>query len=128
MPFTQADLLRALHDCFDPQLKCNIVDLGLVDSLSLQEDLEAPGRNIPGVPQKYRATITLIPTNTDELWQSQMAAQIENRLAGLENISTSKAAFITTKIWTPDRISPAGRRTLGLDRPKPNQLVEIKLP
>jgi len=122
------DLINALRDCFDPHLKCNLADLGMIEKATLTEDLEAPGSGIAGVPQRYHAHIVLLPSSTDELYQAQLAALIQNRLAGLEAISKSTVAFHQKDIWRPERITAEGRRLLGLDRPRPGQLVEIKLP
>jgi metal-sulfur cluster biosynthetic enzyme len=84
---TDADLLHALRDCYDPILKRNIVDAGLVRAATLTEDHEAPGANIPGVPPRYIAHITLLAPSADEAAIAQLRAQIENRLAGLPAIS-----------------------------------------
>ncbi len=63
---TESDILLALRDCYDPVLPCNIVDLGLIRSITITPDPEAPGANIPGVPQKHTIKIELTPTQTDE--------------------------------------------------------------
>jgi metal-sulfur cluster biosynthetic enzyme len=112
---TEATLHAALRDCYDPTLPCNIVDLGLIQSATLTPAPEAPGANIPGVPQKFRATITLTPTTQDETSNAQLSAQIANRLAGLEHILSTSVILLDQPLWTPHRITPAGRRTLGLD-------------
>jgi metal-sulfur cluster biosynthetic enzyme len=113
----------ALRDCYDPTLPCNIVDLGLVESITLTPDPEAPGATIPGVPPKFRATITLTPTTQDEAANAQLAAQIQNRLAGLETILHTEVTLLDQPTWTPQRITPAGRRLLGLEG-NPN-LIQI---
>jgi metal-sulfur cluster biosynthetic enzyme len=113
----------ALRDCYDPTLPCNIVDLGVVESITLTPDPEAPGATIPGVPQKFRVTITLTPTTQDEPANSQLAAQIQNRLAGLETIFHTEVTLLDHPTWTPQRITPAGRRLLGLEG-NPN-LIQI---
>jgi metal-sulfur cluster biosynthetic enzyme len=113
----------ALRDCYDPTLPCNIVDLGVVESITLTPDPEAPGATIPGVPQKFRATITLTPTTPDEAANAQLAAQIQNRLAGLETILHTEVTLLNHPTWTPQRITPAGRRLLGLEG-NPN-LIQI---
>ena len=51
---TETDILAALRDCYDPALPCNIVDLGLIRSIKITPDLEAPGTGIPGVPPSSR--------------------------------------------------------------------------
>lgn len=114
-PLTEADLLAALRDCYDPHLPCNIVDLGLVHSLSLTPDSDAPGARVPGVPSKYRVALSLTPTTIDEAAQAQLSAQISNRLAGLQTVSQTTVTFLDEPRWTPLRITPSGRRTLGLD-------------
>src|ERR1700733_10433355 len=120
---TESDILKALRDCYDPVLPCNIVDLGLIHTLTITRDLEAPGTNIPGVPQKHIIKIALTPTQTDESSQAQLVAQITHRLAGLETVSRSNIVLLETPIWTPLNITPAGRKTLALDG-NPN-LVQI---
>jgi len=112
---TEADILAALRDCYDPSLPCNIVDLGFVRSILITPDLEAPGSSIPGVPQRYKIQIALTPSNDDEAPNSQLRAQIENRLAGLEAVSNTTVTLLSTPAWTPQSITTAGRKILGLD-------------
>jgi metal-sulfur cluster biosynthetic enzyme len=119
----ERSIQAALRDCYDPTLPCNIVDLGLVESITLTPDPEAPGATIPGVPQKFRVTITLTPTTQDEAANAQLTAQIQNRLAGLETILHTEVTLLQNPTWTPQRITPAGRRLLGLEG-NPN-LIQI---
>ena len=84
---TDTDLLLALRDCYDPRLRRNIVELGLVRTATLQRDAGAPGANIPGVPPRFIAHIGLTAPGSDEAANAQLAAQVENRLAGLPAIS-----------------------------------------
>lgn len=121
---TEDDILSALRDCYDPVLPCNIVDLGLIRSINITPDPEAPGQNIPGVPQKHKITITLTPTQQDETQLAQLQAQIINRLAGLETVSQTTVTLLEDPAWTPQDITPKGRRLLGLDG-NPN-LVQIR--
>ena len=111
----ESDILQALRDCYDPEIPCNIVDLGLIHSIQIQPDHEAPGSGIPGVPQKHTVAITLTPTNPTEAAEAQLTAQISNRLAGLETISQTNITITRTPTWTPQNITPTGRKTLGLD-------------
>jgi metal-sulfur cluster biosynthetic enzyme len=112
---TEADIRAALRDCYDPELPLNIVDLGLVQSIAITPDLEAPGTGIPGVPQKHMIHIDLIPTHPTETAEAHLRAQIINRLAGIETIAQTTVTILTTPTWTPQNITPAGRRILGLD-------------
>ena len=121
---TESDILTALRDCYDPVLPCNIVDLGLIRSIIVTPDPEAPGVNIPGVPQKHAIEIALTPTQSDEAPNAQLQAQIINRLAGLETVSRTTVILLDTPVWSPLNITPAGRKTLGLDG-NPN-LIQIR--
>ena len=121
---TESDILLALRDCYDPVLPCNIVDLGLIRSIAVIPDLEAPGTHIPGVPQKHRIEIQLTPTQKDEAANAQLQAQIANRLAGIEAVSHTTITLLDHPAWTPLSITPAGRKILGLDG-NPN-LIQIR--
>ena len=121
---TEDDILTALRDCYDPVLPCNIVDLGLIHCIEVTPDREAPGANIPGVPQKHRVKIEITPTQTSEDAHSQLRAQIINRLAGLETVSQTEVIVRDYPAWSPQQITASGRRTLGLNG-NPN-LVQIR--
>lgn len=121
---TEADILIALRDCYDPEVPCNIVDLGLVQKIAIMPDPDAPGAGIPGAPQKHNIRIELILTSHTEEAASQLCAQIENRLAGLEQVGQAAITILDSPGWTPASITPAGRRILGLDG-NPN-LVQIR--
>ncbi len=121
---TESDILAALRDCYDPELPCNIVDLGLVRAITITPDTEAPGTGIPGVPQKHQVQIDLILTHPSEAAEAQTRAQIANRLAGLETVSKTTIAILAKPTWTPANITPTGRRILGLDG-NPN-LIQIR--
>jgi hypothetical protein len=93
---TDADLLTALRDCYDPLLKRNIVDLGLVRAATLQPVLEGPGANIPGVAPRFIAHIDLFAPRSDEASNALLYAQIENRLAGLPAIARTEIRVLPT--------------------------------
>jgi hypothetical protein len=80
------DLLHLLRDCYTATGR-NVVDAGLIRSATLTPDPGAPGQNIPGVPLRHLARITLYAPSADEAANAQLLAQIENRLLGLQTIS-----------------------------------------
>lgn len=121
---TETEILAALRDCYDPAMPCNIVDLGLIRSVSIAADVDAPGAGIPGVPQKHHIYIELALTNPTDEAAAQVTAQIENRLAGIEQVGGRTVIIVSSPPWTPQQITAAGRRILGLDG-NPN-LVQIR--
>jgi metal-sulfur cluster biosynthetic enzyme len=82
-PVTDVDLREALRDCYDSRFRRNIVDMNLVRSATLRLDPESPRYAAP----RSVAHIHLTAPSTDEAATSQLVAQIENRLLGLEAIS-----------------------------------------
>jgi metal-sulfur cluster biosynthetic enzyme len=112
---TEADIRAALRDCYDPEVPCNIVDLGLVYHVAVAADPDAPGAGIPGVPPRHRVAISLTLTSPGCPAHTQIVAQIENRLAAFQTISRTEVALVWQPAWTPQRISPEGRKRLGID-------------
>jgi metal-sulfur cluster biosynthetic enzyme len=91
---TDADLVNALRDCYDTLQQRNIVELGLVQSAALVRDAEAPGASVRGVPPRYIARITLRAPGSDDTRNTQLRAQIENRLTGLPGISRAEIEML----------------------------------
>ncbi len=114
---SESHLRDALRACFDPQLGLNIVDLGLVHSIDLALDTDAPGSGIPGVPPRQKLNLMLLKATEDEAQQGQLVALIASRIAGLPEISHATVAFTDNPAWSPSLITPEGRRALKLDQP-----------
>ena len=115
---TEEHIRQALRDCYDPEIPLNIVELGMVSSIVVKLDPDAPGAGIAGVPDRYAVQVTLLSPGEDEEHQAQRSALIANRLAGLPELSkvTIQTEYATP--WTPARITEAGRRQLRLDQPQ----------
>ena len=106
---TEAQIREALRDCYDPEVPLNIVDLGLVYKVTLNEDPDAPG-----LTPKQKVSIDLTLTSPGCPAHEQIAAQIQNRLAGIQGISKSSVQLVWEPKWSPERISEEGRKKLGI--------------
>jgi metal-sulfur cluster biosynthetic enzyme len=127
---TKAEILAALRDCYDPEIPLNIVDLGLVHSVSIVPDPDAPGAGIPGVPPRHRVKIALTLAQIADPEDTPLIAQIQNRLAAFETISRTEVTLLREPAWNPGRISPEGRARLAnhLTSNQPaNALVQIQI-
>ena len=116
---TEDDVREALRACYGSRAvygqAVNVVDLGLVAGIALAVDAEAPGAGIPGVPVRQALRLTLLRGFGDEDGEAQMAAQIGNRMAGIEELSRTLVEFADEPRWSEARVNAQGRRTLGLD-------------
>jgi len=112
---TPETIRDALRDCYDPEVPCNIVDLGLVYSVSVEPDPEAPGAGIPGVPARHKVRIGLTLTSKGCPAHTQIIAQIEGRLSAFETVSRTEVNLVWEPAWNPARISAEGRKLLGID-------------
>lgn len=106
---TESDILTALHDCFDPQVKLNLVDLGLIYAIAIELDPDST----PKWPRQ-RVKVTMTLTTPQHPAGSQIVEQVENRLAAIRGVSKARVELVSEPGWTPHLISPAGRQQLGI--------------
>jgi metal-sulfur cluster biosynthetic enzyme len=96
---TNEDLVyEVLKECFDPEIPLNVVDLGLIYEVKAGVD---------SVDVKMSVTSPACPSG------ATIAADIATKLseAGFPN---PQVQIVIEPAWTPQRISEAGRKTLGI--------------
>jgi metal-sulfur cluster biosynthetic enzyme len=107
---TESDILTALRDCFDPEVKLNLVDLGLIYGIETAHDPDST----PAWPRQWvKVTLTLTTPHCPA--SGLILEQVNNRLAGIQDISKVELNLVWEPKWTPHRISVAGRKQLGLE-------------
>jgi metal-sulfur cluster biosynthetic enzyme len=121
-PFTESDIREALRVCYDPELAVNIVDLGLVYTITVTQDHEAPG-----FEPRYNVAVTLTMRAHSDDREAMLIGQVKNRLAGMPQVSQSTVHLVWEPAWTADRMTAAARQQLGLDRAPKQGLITIKL-
>jgi metal-sulfur cluster biosynthetic enzyme len=109
MPLSEHDILDALRDINDPELPVNIVDLGLIYKVDL-----APDPDAPGMLPKQKVAIDISMTTPNCPAHAIILEQVRNRLAGLPDLSWIDVNLVWQPAWTPDRISPAAQKKLGI--------------
>lgn len=105
----ESDILTALRDCFDPEVKLNLVDLGLIYSVETGPDPDSTPK-WPRQWVKVRMTLTTPQCPASGL----ILEQVNNRLASIPEISKVDVQVVWEPKWTPHRISESGRRQLGI--------------
>lgn len=106
---TEEELRTALRDCFDPEVKLNLVDLGLIYGIATEPDPDST----PSWPRQ-RVKVTMTLTTPQCPASGLIFEQVNNRLLSLQQVSKVEVDLVWEPRWTPHRISAAGRAQLGL--------------
>ncbi|MGV8968254.1 MAG: metal-sulfur cluster assembly factor [Cellulomonas sp.] len=102
IPPSAADIEEALRDVIDPELGINIVDLGLVYGLSVDQ-----GNNVV-----IDMTLTSAACPLTDVIEDQTATSLEGLVA------TFRINWVWMPPWGPEKITPDGReqmRALGFN-------------
>ena len=99
MAVTEKMILDALKTVKDPELNLNLVVLGLV------YDVEVEGTHVHA---RVSLTSPMCPV------AEEIISMAEEAVLGVEGVETAKVQLTFDPPWTPDRISPLIRSSLGL--------------
>lgn len=98
---TQMEKVYAqLKEVYDPEIPVNIVDLGLV------YDVKVDG-------PKCQVTMTLTSQACPEA--RTIPDMVRRRVNTIEGIAETAVEVVWEPQWTPQRISPEGRKILGIE-------------
>lgn len=96
---TEATVLEALRQVVDPELNCNLVDLGLVYSTEIQDD-------------RVRVVMTL--TTAGCPMHESLVEGVRTALLALEGVREVTVDVVWDPPWNPAMMTPEGRARLGL--------------
>ena len=99
---TEINWLDALREVIDPELMVNIVDLGLIYSVSADEEAEQ------GVAVEMTLTSPACPAGPQIVQQAKMA------LERLHDVNQAKVTLPMSPPWTPERMTDDARDQLGI--------------
>src|ERR1700728_2642715 len=89
-----------LRQCYGPEIPLNIVDLGLVYSVTLKEG---------------QANVKMTLTSPGCHLGGQIAGNVQERLLALDAIQEANVELVWDPPWHQSMISPGGRKVLGLE-------------
>ena len=92
---------EALKDVFDPEIPVNVVDLGLIYDIHVDEE--------------NRVAVLMTLTAAGCGMGPYIAQQAEWAIASLEGIHDVDVQIVFDPPWTPDMITEDGKKTLGID-------------
>lgn len=105
MAVTNQQVLAKLKECYDPELPCNIVDLGLVYDVQLKP---VEGATDTRIDIKMTLTSQACPL------AGQISAQVQRKLLELRGVAEANIEVVFDPPWSFARISADGKKTLGL--------------
>jgi probable FeS assembly SUF system protein SufT len=103
--FSEQAVWNALRTCFDPEIPVNIVDLGLIYDLAIEQ---APGG---GNSVEVKMTLTAPGCGMGPV----IAEDARQKIAALPTVENAKVHIVWDPQWTPQMISAEGRKVLGLE-------------
>jgi probable FeS assembly SUF system protein SufT len=103
--FSEQAVWDALRTCFDPEIPVNIVDLGLIYDLAI-EDTAAGGKSL-----EVKMTLTAPGCGMGPV----IAEDARRKISALPSVEQAKVHIVWDPQWTPQMISETGRKALGLE-------------
>ena len=89
----------ALRDVIDPELGYNIVDLGLIYALAIEDGV---------------VTLSMTMTTPGCPAQDYLIAGVEDRIRQLPGVTDLKVDVVWEPPWSPQRMSPLARAQFGI--------------
>jgi probable FeS assembly SUF system protein SufT len=105
-PFSEERVWDAMRSCFDPEIPVNIVDLGLVYDLSVEDHPEGGGRLV-----EVKMTLTAQGCGMGPV----IADDARQRILALPGVREAKVHIVWDPVWNPRMISENGRKILGIE-------------
>ncbi|GIW43519.1 MAG: putative Fe-S cluster assembly protein SufT [Candidatus Binatia bacterium] len=94
-----------LRTCYDPEIPVNIVDLGLIYDLQIQD--------LPGGGKRVDVKMTLTAPGCG--MGVYIAQDARAKILSLPEVEEAEVSLVWDPPWSPHMISPAGRQILGMD-------------
>jgi metal-sulfur cluster biosynthetic enzyme len=96
---TKEQVYEALHECYDPEIPVNIVDLGLIYDVEVNDDKVA-----------VKMTLTAPGCGMGPM----IANDARRRILALEDVTDATVDLVWDPPWNPSMISEAAKQKLGI--------------
>ncbi|MEY2598996.1 MAG: hypothetical protein RLZZ142_1255 [Verrucomicrobiota bacterium] len=103
-PFDVEQVWAQLREVYDPEIPVNIVDLGLIYGMEVEEG-----------ERGKRVLVQMTLTAPGCGMGPSLAADARHRLEGLPGVAEAEVRLVWDPPWGPERISAEGRVKLGLE-------------
>ena len=106
VPFGEKLVWEAMIGCFDPEIPVNIVDLGLIYDLQI---------NDPDTDGRHAINVKMTLTAQGYGMGPVIAEDAKKSIEALGAVSSAQVDIVWDPPWTPHMISDAGRQKLGME-------------
>ncbi|HLI46743.1 MAG TPA: metal-sulfur cluster assembly factor [Geobacterales bacterium] len=96
---TEKEVLEALKNCYDPEIPVNIVDLGLIYELKIEQGV---------VKIKMTLTSPFCPVGPFVI------EQVREEVMKVKGVKDVQVELVWEPRWTPDRMNDEAKMALGL--------------
>jgi metal-sulfur cluster biosynthetic enzyme len=96
---TKEQVYEALHECYDPEIPVNIVDLGLVYDIEVTDDQVA-----------VKMTLTAPGCGMGAM----IAADAKQKIMDLDGVSDATVDLVWDPPWNPSMIAEEAKQKLGI--------------
>ncbi len=97
----EAEVMDALRECYDPEIPVNIVDLGLIYNVDIN--------NETGM-----VNVTMTLTALGCPMAGEVISEVEMRVGEVENVQACKVEMTFDPPWSPDRMTEDAKWELGM--------------
>src|SRR5437588_4537570 len=97
----EAEVMDALHECYDPEIPVNIVDLGLVYNVEINNETGLVG-------------VIMTLTSMGCPLVGEVVSEVEMRGEQVENVKSCKVQMIFDPPWSPDKMTEDAKWELGM--------------
>tara|TARA_B100001248_G_C27394172_1_gene464317 strand:+ start:934 stop:1479 length:546 start_codon:yes stop_codon:yes gene_type:complete len=103
-PFSEELVWEAMRGCYDPEIPVNIVDLGLIYDLQIEDGEQ-------GKKVSVKMTLTAQGCGMGPV----IADDAKHRILALQEVDMAEVEIVWDPIWNPRMISEEGKKVLGLE-------------
>ncbi len=96
----RASIIEVLHTCYDPEIPVDIYELGLIYEI----DVTPAGE----VSIQMTLTSPMCPV------AGSLPPEVENKVRGVEGVTSAKVEVVWDPPWTPARMSEAAKLQLNM--------------
>jgi len=96
---TPEQVYETLRTCYDPEIPVNIVDLGLIYEVTVNED---------------NVNVVMTLTARGCPLHSLISQDVRTRLAAIPGVKSVNVQVVWDPPWDPSRLSEAAKKMLGL--------------